>query len=108
MKKLVIGIIFIAVLMLVGCNDGVTNNQKDSTGNPISISTSSPTSNPTNYVKTYKDESHKQIQYGKLSFNIGVFHIVSQTRNDNMEIFKCEIDKGETRPETHMTIKSGK
>lgn len=105
MKKLVIGIIFIAVLMLVGCNDGVTNNQKDSTGNPISISNSSPTSNPTNYVKTYKDESHKQIQYGKLSFNIGVFHIVSQTRNDNMEIFKCEIDKGETRPETHMTIK---
>lgn len=109
MKKIALGTIIIAVLMLVGCSDRVTNSQIDSTGSPISTSssspTNSPTSNPSNYVKTYKDETHKQIQYGKLSFNIGVFHIVSQTSSDNTEIFTCEIDKGETRPETHMTIK---
>ena len=105
MKKVALGTIIIAVLMLVGCSDGVTNSQIDSTGCPISTSSSRPTSNPSNYVKTYKDETHKQIQYGKLSFNIGVFHIVSQTSSDNTEIFKCEIDKVETRPETHMTIK---
>lgn len=109
MKKLALGAIIIAVMMLVGCSDGVTNSQLDSTRSPVSSSTSSPAnspnSDPSNYVKTYKDETQKQIQYGKLSFNIGVFHIVSQTRSDNTEIFKCEIDKGETRPETHMTIK---
>lgn len=98
MKRIVLGIIIIAVLMLVGCNKEVKHS-------PTSSQSSSPTNSPSNFVKTYKDETHKQIQYGKLSFNVGVFHIVSHTRSDNTEIFKCEIDKGETRPEIHMTIK---
>lgn len=112
MKKLALGTIIIVTLMLGGCNNGVTNSQIDSSSSltsnlvssPNSTITGSPTSNPSS-VKKYKDENHKQIQYGKLSFSMDVFHIVSHTRSANTEIFKCEIDKGEARPETHMTIK---
>lgn len=101
MKKLVLATITIVILMSVGCSDGVINSQIDSTGSQIITLSSS----PSNDVKTYNDETHKQIKYSKLSFNIGVFHIVSQKSSDNIEIFTCEIDKGETRPESHMTIK---
>jgi hypothetical protein len=108
--------------MLVGCNKVVTHRQIDtSTGveekkensvtgtikqpDPSSNSPSnSPTSSPTNYVKTYEDETHKEIQYGKLSFNIGLDHIVSHTYSDNIETFKCESDKGKVKPVTHMDI----
>ncbi|MDF2858682.1 MAG: hypothetical protein K0Q87_4533, partial [Neobacillus sp.] len=55
-------------------------------------------------VKTYKDETHKQIQYGKLSINFDGYHIVSDTSSDHNETFKLEIDKGKVRPATHMTI----
>lgn len=129
MKRIALGIIIIAVLMLVGCNKVVTHRQIDTSNGvgekkensetgtikqpdpsstPIStlISTpiSSPSISPSNYVKTYEDETHKEIQYGKMSFNIGLNHIVSVTHSDNTETFMCESDKGKVQPETHMTI----
>lgn len=105
MKKIVLSIIIIAVLILAGCSDGVANSLLDSTGSLSRTLTSIPTISPLNYDKTYTDEIHKLIQYGKLTFNIDVFHIVSQTQRDNSEIFKCQIDKDERRPKNHMTIK---
>ncbi|MDO3675712.1 hypothetical protein [Paenibacillus ehimensis] len=108
MKSIASGVIILAVLILVGCNNVATNRQPDPASSPDSSPTNSPTnslaSNPSNYVKTYKDETHKQIQYGKISINFDEYHIVSDTSSDRNETFKLEIDKGKVRPETHMTI----
>jgi hypothetical protein len=103
--KIALGIIILAVLMLVGCNNVVTNKNKvtESAATKQSVQSTSPTSSPTsiqsstptNYVKSYEDETHKEIQYGKLSFNIGSYHIVSDTSSDNIETLQCEIDEGE-------------
>ncbi|KPV61220.1 hypothetical protein QJ48_01055 [Paenibacillus sp. A3] len=112
MKRLASGVIILAVLILVGCNNVATNRQPDPTNSLISSPTSSltsspsnsPSSSPSNYVKTYKDETQKQIQYGKLSINFDEYHIVSDTSSDDNETFILEIDKGKVQPKTHMTI----
>lgn len=127
MKRIPVGIIIMAVLMLVGCNNVITNSQVNTTprledkNRDIEMAavihpdqsnsrTSSPmgiqSSNLSNYVKTYKDKTHKNIKYEKLSFNIGSYHIVSITSSDNTETFNCKIDKGEgySWTKTHMTV----
>ena len=119
MKRIVLGLIIIAVLTLNGCNNIVTNSQfntttgveetNEVTETPVtkqSDQSDNPTSSPENYVKKYDDETHKEIQYGKLLFNIGSYHIVSDTSSDRIKTFKCEIDKGEgySWTKTHMTI----
>lgn len=131
------GIIIIAVLMMVGCNNVIINKQTDtsnsteekkensetgtieridktnsSTSSPTTSLTSSQTgsptndstNSPTNYVKTYNDETHTEIFYGKLSFKISSYHIVSDMHSGNTETYKCEVNKGETWPESHITI----
>lgn len=75
------------VLVLVGCNNEIINSHIDKAiqlqpDQPNSI-TSSPTSirfgNSSNLVKTYEDETYKNIKFENLSFNIGSYHVVSDT-----------------------------
>ena len=95
--------------MLVGCNKAVTpTGAEQKKVNPEIGTTEQPeqpdqSNRPSNYVKTYEDETHKKIQYGKMSLSLDFDHIVSDTRSDNTETFKCESDKGEVHPKT-MTI----
>lgn len=102
------------VLVLVGCNNEIINSHIDKAiqlqpDQPNSI-TSSPTSirfgNSSNLVKTYEDETYKNIKFENLSFNIGSYHVVSDTSSGNIKTFMCEIDKGEgySWTKTHMTI----
>lgn len=111
MKRIALGIIIVAVLMFVGCgkvetpsSEVTTIEQQEQSDSTASSPSSTQTTSPSDDAKTYEDETHKEIQYGKLSFNIGSYHIVSDVRSDSTETFKCEIDKGVTRPETQMTI----
>jgi hypothetical protein len=64
----------------------------------------SPISSPSNYDKKYTDKTHKQIQYGKLLIDLDEYHIVSDTRTDNIETFKIELDNPtEDNPEIHIS-----
>ena len=96
MGRIALGII-IAALMLVACNNEVTNRPLDSSSSLTSI--------PSNNNKTYTDETHRELQYGKLLIDFDDYHIVSDTRSDNTETFKYKIDSGRSGPETHITIK---
>jgi hypothetical protein len=94
--------------MLAGCNDGGTDRQAYSSNNSLSSltinsaisSTINPASSSSDYVKTYADKTHKELQYGKLSIDFDDYHIVSDTRSDSNETFQCEIDKGAYGPQT--------
>lgn len=118
MKRVSLGIIIIAVLMLVGCNKVETFSQIDTTigvednklnsGNKT-IEQQNQAGTPANNTKTYEDETHKEIQFGKLTFSIGSYHIVSETSGDNAQTFICEIDKGKgytwTKPQMNITVR---
>ncbi|EMS72533.1 hypothetical protein [Ruminiclostridium cellobioparum] len=122
MKRTTLGLIIMAVLMLAGCTNEETNRQLNSFSSQnssrtsgstssqasslISSQTSASTYSSSNYVKTYDDETHKNVQYEELSFNIGSYHIVSDSSSNNIETFKCEIDKSEgySWTKTYMTI----
>ncbi|MEO3946652.1 hypothetical protein [Gorillibacterium sp. CAU 1737] len=82
MRRIALGIIIIAALILVACNHEVTNN-----------------------AKTYADETHKELHYGKLIIYFDDYHLVSDTRSDNTGIFTYKVDKGRVRPETNITLK---
>jgi len=102
--------ILTSLLVLVGCDNVMTQSPAVTSSGIQPVNTSGGQSNnssgsESSYVETYTDESHKQIQYGKLSFDIGEFHVVSRKRSDNTETFECEIDKGKTRPQTRMSVK---
>lgn len=128
MRRKALGMIIVVALILSGCSKVVAPEQTNSTTGieeKTEVSTtrlegktedsatgtiaqpsqimSSP-SNSSNNVTTYEDETHKKIQYGKLVIDFDYFHLVSDTLNNNSETFKCEINKGETWPETNMTI----
>lgn len=114
MRKTILMIIVAALLVLVGCDNvmtqspAVTSSGIQSGASPVNTSggqSNNSSGSESSYVETYTDESHKQIQYGKLSFDIGEFHVVSRKRSDNTETFECEIDKGKTRPQTRMSVK---
>ncbi len=122
MKIKALLVIIAAVLMLAGCSNEVSNKQGDT---PTTIteenkdnlatgtikqpdlsnsSSDSRTSGASVKVKEYEDETHKEIQYGKLSFDIGLYHIVTHIYSDSSETFKCESDKGQVEPVAHMNI----
>lgn len=103
MKK-IIGIILLIVLMMVGCKEQ-TKEQLNLINNPSDNQTKKPTSSPANIVKTYNDETHMEIKYGKMLLNLDWYHVVSDTYNGDSETFYCEINKGEAAPESCMTIK---
>lgn len=94
MKRIAIGIIIILAMILVGCNTVEQPGQSN---------------NSSNNTKTYNDETHKKIQFGKLSFDIEIYHIVSKTNSDDIETIVCEIDKGRgyswTKPQITFTIR---
>lgn len=98
-------IMIIAVLMLVACNKEATNRPLDSSSGLTSSPSISPSISPSVDVKTYVDETHKELQYGKLLINMDDYHIVSDTRSDNSGIFKYTIDTGKSGPESNITIK---
>ncbi|WP_372999648.1 hypothetical protein [Lutispora sp.] len=100
MKRIVL-IIIIFLLILVGCNDITTQKQLDTS---IETIEQQGQSNSSYNIETYQDETHKEIQYGKLSFGLDLYHIVSYIRSDNEVTFKLEIDEGKVRPKTQMTI----
>jgi hypothetical protein len=128
--KRIIGIVILAMLTFTGCSKVITTEQIDTpaetgenleteitvkpdqavspTSYPTVIPTQSPTVSPTgspcNYVKTYDNETHKEIQYDKLSFNTRRYHITSESNSDGIITYKCEIDKEEVSPRTDMTI----
>jgi major membrane immunogen (membrane-anchored lipoprotein) len=118
MKKITAGIIMIATLLLTGCGSAVTNKALDLSGSSavssssslsdsrVDSSTSSLASrNSSDYAKTYENESHKDLRFGKLSVTFDDYHIVSDTRSNDAETFQCKINQGESLPETHMSIK---
>lgn len=72
-----------------------TTKQPDQPNSLVNSPTSLQSGNSSNYVQTYEDETHKNIKYEKLSFHIRSYHIVSYTKSDNIDTYKCEIDKGE-------------
>ncbi len=122
MNRILIGVIITAVMMLVGCNKAVTEPQVvispvvdekkediniEKTEQPERSEQPEQTVNPTSLpvdIKTYEDETHKKIIYSKLTLDTGSYHIVSETSKDNAVTYKCEIDKGTTRPKTNMFI----
>jgi hypothetical protein len=102
--SLIIAISITICMLTVGCTKPIapvnsaesqTNEPPDVSSNPTSSPAGSPS--PSIFIETYKDETHKQIQYGKLSFEIdSYFHIVYHARSDDTETFKCETDKDVT------------
>ena len=109
----ILSAIIMAVFILIGCSEIVKNNQintpsirdEKKVNSKIEKVEQIDRSGPSNNcVKTYTDETHKNIQYGKLSFDIGLNHIVSDILGDNSETFKCVSDKGKVSPENHITI----
>lgn len=97
MGRITPGIMIIAVLMLGGCN-------KEATIRPLD-SSSGLTSSPSINVKTYEDETHKELQYGELLINMDDYHIVSDTRRDNSGVIKYKIDTGKDGSEPNITLK---
>lgn len=113
MKKLTLWLIIISLVLLVGCSETGRKNNSDpedsGAGNTMDI-VDNTDSTSVNYdeakdVKKYDDETHKQIQYGELTFDLGKYHIEKHTIYENSEVFYCRIDKDETLPETSLTIK---
>lgn len=102
-----------AAIMLAGCNKVATHMQvatpnivgeKEENSKNEKIEQLGQSNSQSNNVKTYEDETHKKVEYGKLSFDVDSYHIVSYMQSGNSATFKCEIDKGEVRLKTHMTI----
>lgn len=70
--KRIISVVIIAVLLLMtGC-------YRESP--PIETNSDSE-----NYNIAYQDETHKEAQYGKMMFNTGIYHIVSETYTDDIK-----------------------
>lgn len=113
MKKVILGIIITVAIISVGINKTETHKQIDT---PTEVKEKEEdfkneemekldqSNSQANNVITYENETHKKIEYGKLSFDLRYHHIVSYIQSDNGATFNCEIDKGEVWPETHMTI----
>lgn len=113
MKKIILGIIIMVAIISVGINKIETHRQvdtptevkeKEENFKNEKIEQLDQSNSQVNNVKTYENETHKKIEYGKLSFDLWYHHIVSYIQSDNGATFKCEIDKGEIWPETHITI----
>lgn len=97
MKKTLVAMIIISILTLVSCNREIIKKQTNSTGATIKETNESIVlpGNSVNKIKTYEGEAYKKVQYGKLSFSVGSYHIVSDSNNGNFVTIKCKIDKGE-------------
>ena len=88
----------IMIGMTIGCtkpaapvnpSESPKNNQPEISSSPIS----SPS--PSVYIETYKDETHTQIQYGELSFDIANYHhIVYHAQSNTADTYKCDINTG--------------
>lgn len=113
MKRIALGITIIAILILVGCNNVVTNNRVDTSTKIEKVEEYSEigiveqqiqSNNSSINNEIYDNETHKEIQYGKLSFDLNLYHIVSHMRSDKIETFMLELDEGEVRPQIHVTI----
>jgi hypothetical protein len=93
MKKIYLGMIIVFALTLIGCSKTAIQQKHIQTDNPSDTPTTSPITTPTtapkavenvvtpNAVKYYSDENHKIIKFGKLSAELGIYHIVSETSN---------------------------
>jgi hypothetical protein len=104
MKKIALGIIIGMLLFVVNYHKVVTYGQMDRLTKVDQREQSHQAERSTEYIKTYKDETHKKIQYGKLSFSLDSYHIVSDTNGGNREIFKCKVDEEKIWGENYMTI----
>ena len=124
MKQYKVVFIMIMLLILSGCNksnihNDITsgaNSDENLVGNPTSI----PSINPTitsatsqsvtpviemsDYIKTYKDETHKEINLGQRKIKLYDYHVVSDLRIDNINTFTCRINEGEDSVDNKMTI----
>lgn len=113
MQRIILGIVIMAAIMLAGCNKAATHVQietptivreKEENSNNEKIEQLGQLNSKSNNIKTYDNETHKKIEYGKISLNFDSYHIVSYIQSDNSATFKCEIDKGIGWSKTHMTI----
>jgi len=124
MKQYKVVFIMIMLLILSGCNksnihNDITsgaNSDENLVGNPTSIPSINPTMTSatsqsvtpvigsSDYIKTYKDETHKEINFGQRTIKLYNYHVVSDLRIDNINTFTCRINEGEDSVDNKMTI----
>lgn len=74
--------------------DDPTGDDLSVTEEPLPEETEDTTSQET--TVNYDDESHKQVEYGDISFDLSSFHIVTETTAESYKKFHCELNTGES------------